>query len=116
MPKTKLISRSTDYRIGATLGRSEFVGWKCRPVLTKPEEEIPIDVSGYIFDLQAYMLSGEFEGMVVELPPCKLTLAPVRKCSCSAYKFPHAPGFGQCKETKFEQVAPTGIKLEDLFQ
>lgn len=111
----KWLSRSTDYRITATLGRSEFVGWKVRPKLVAANEEVPL-LNGYIYDLQGYMLSGKHQGEVVELPPCKLEMAPTRHCRCSAYKFPHAPGFGACQDQKFEQVAPPGLTLEELFK
>lgn len=117
MSRTKALTRATDYRITETLGNSEFVGWKVRIMLTQQEEKVPLGPLDFLYDLEGYMLSGKFQGQKVDLPPCKLTSAPVRKCNCSAYKFSHAPGFGDCKiGTKFEQVAPPGLVLEDLFQ
>lgn len=114
--RTKKLSRTVDYRITEAMGHSNLIGKKVRILLNDKEEDIPLDREGFMLDLQGYMLSGSQAGSVVELPPCKLRYAAMTKCHCEAYPFPHAPGFGPCKQPKFEQTSPEGMKLEDLFQ
>ncbi len=111
---TRLLDRGQTYKITHTLGAPQFINWKCRPVLSKPTENVPV-LEGYIYDLQGYMLSGKFAQSVVELPPCKLVATSTVHCYCHAYKYPHAPGFGACEKPKHEEVAPAGLRLEDLF-
>ena len=110
------LSRSSDYVIKECIGNTSLVGKRCRLKLTAPEENVKEDKQGFMYDLEAYMLTGKQEGSTIELPPVKLGVShKKRTCTCVAYRFPHAPGFGACKASKFEQVAPEGIKLEDLF-
>lgn len=113
MSKTLLDRRQT-YRIQAAYEAPHLVGQKGRPVLSAPTEEVRVESDGYIYDLQMYMLSGKQKHSVIDLPPCKLRPVSESACRCGAYKFPHAPGLGQCKRKAGEEVAPEGLTLDDL--
>lgn len=114
--KNRKLSRTHDYRITETFGSPQFVNKKVRVKLLQEHEDIPVGIDGFLYDLEAYMLTGPMRGEVVNLPPCKLITVETRKCMCKAYKFPHAPGFGECKEARWADGAKAGLKLEDLFK
>lgn len=113
-PKIKLLSRTTDYRITETIGDERFVGKRVRIILNQEHEEVPIGALGFLYDLEGYMLSGPMKENVVNLPPIKIITAPTRRCACGAYKYPHAPGFGECQASKHEESAPTELTIDDL--
>ena len=115
---TRKLSRTVDYRITEALESPSFVGKKVRLQLLEMHEDIREGPLGFLYDLQGYMLTGPNRGEVVELPPVKLLSTSIRKCYCPAYPFPHAPGFGACKDRPkwADEGAPEGIKLEELFQ
>ena len=116
MPRKTTLDRAQTYRILAAYDAPHLIGLKGRPVLSAPTEEVRVEADGYIYDLQMYMISGKNKFSVVELPPCKLQAVKVEPCRCGAYKFPHAPGLGQCKRQPGEEVAPEGITdLNALF-
>jgi len=115
MRKIKLF-RWEAYRITHTSKKSPFLGQRCHLNLLEQVEEHEPDEEGFIHNLAAYMLSGRIQGHHVDLPPCKVKIVSTRNCNCKAYKFPHAPGFGLCKQPKFEKEAPNkGVDLESLF-
>lgn len=116
MAKNRTLSRTADYRITETIGGEKFLGKRVRMKLNQEHEVIELGPLGFLYDLEGYMLSGAMRGNVVELPPCKLITAPKRECACGVYKYPHAPGFGACKASKFEETAPDGVTLETLTQ
>lgn len=112
--RTIKLSRTHIYRIEEADGAPELIGKKCR--LCLPAEGIDCElVAGFALDLQAYMLTGKQKGSVVELPPVKLKYSEIPPCRCGAYKFPHAPGLGQCKGEQLQQEAPQGLNIKDIF-
>jgi hypothetical protein len=114
MPKVRL-SRTQTYRIAVAKGQPSLQGKRCRVLLSSPAEDFEL-LGGLVVGLSALLLSGPLAMSKVDLPPVRLKPAASRACHCKGYAFPHAPGFGRCKEAKFEADAPEGgIDLQALF-
>jgi hypothetical protein len=109
------ISRTQVYRVVEAKGNRRLIGKRCRILILDDVQDIQ-PLEGFLIGLSAFLLSGPQAGSTVELPPCKLKAVSRRVCHCHAYKFPHAPGFGACKQAEFEQEPPEeGMDLDALF-
>jgi len=110
------LQRTQDYRILEVRGgKPELVNQRCRVLIFDEVVEWPKNDRGFLVGLSAWILSGKWKMQQISLPEVKLRAAATRKCSCPAYPFPHAPGFGKCKFSKFEEIAPEGMELANLF-
>jgi hypothetical protein len=116
MRRKVTLQREAHYRIVETMGEDQrFVGKRVKLLLIEAEETLTTDLEGFLYDLEAIVLSkGKMQEQRFDLPPCKVQRLVARKCSCAAYRFPHAPGLGACTAEVMEPEVAPGVKLENL--